>query len=286
MKHLLKHEYPNLKTSDYKKALAFIDGKCSQYYFLDYMRCSNGNVDDAIQFFAFDDKLRTLIFNFLIRFEVQLKADFVNIVEKKTRSSCFWTKKKYYHPDSLHSRVRGMSSKFYLLKKKILSNIKRTRFVSIGPLNNAAMYVSSYGTFQEVFKYIHPIYKEEFIEKYTSALSVKDYHTLNAFFEGIRIVRNRCAHGNHLITKKIDNDLSKLKCKINWKTLQIVKFPLTMLEGIIIYLSQNIYCKKEFVSEIHSLIKKYNSLLQKYPKKSSLSNKTYKLCCKLKKDPI
>ena len=72
MKHLIKHEYPNLKSLDYKKVLAYIDGKCSQYYFLDYMRCSNGNVDDAIKFYELDIDLRSILLKYIILFEIRL----------------------------------------------------------------------------------------------------------------------------------------------------------------------------------------------------------------------
>ena len=48
LKHLLKKEYPSLRKADYEKAVAFIDGKCSPYYFLDFMRTTGGNVDDVI----------------------------------------------------------------------------------------------------------------------------------------------------------------------------------------------------------------------------------------------
>ena len=94
IKHLLKHEYPNMTFSDYEKAIIFIEGKCSQYYFLDYLRCSNGNVDDAIEFYILDDRLRTLFVQYLIRFEIQVKADFINYVQTSTHSSSFWSRKK------------------------------------------------------------------------------------------------------------------------------------------------------------------------------------------------
>lgn len=55
---LIKEEYPFLEESDIKKITSFISGKCSQYYFIDYLRCSNANVDDVIEFYLLDDKLR------------------------------------------------------------------------------------------------------------------------------------------------------------------------------------------------------------------------------------
>ena len=73
MKHLLKHECPNLKNTEYRKALLFIDGRCSQYYFLDYLKCCN-NVADAIKLYDIDDKFRCILFQHLIRFEMDKKS--------------------------------------------------------------------------------------------------------------------------------------------------------------------------------------------------------------------
>lgn len=54
LKHLIKNEYKTLKPSKVKKATDFIKGKCNEYYFLDYLRCTNGNVNDAIEFYLLD----------------------------------------------------------------------------------------------------------------------------------------------------------------------------------------------------------------------------------------
>ena len=139
LKHLLKKEYPNLRKADYEKAVAFIDGKCSQYYFLDYMRTTGGDVDDAIEFYLLDDGLRSLLAQYLIRFEIQLKTDFVSCVQTSTRCSSFWEKRKFYLPDSRHPRSRGRASKFFLMRKKILGNISHLRFATPGPSNSLAM---------------------------------------------------------------------------------------------------------------------------------------------------
>ena len=271
MAEILKKEYPNLEDSEYKKALSFLKGKCSEYYFIDYMRCSNGNVDDAINFYLFDDGLRFLLIKYIIRFEIQAKADFVNIIEEITNCSSFWKRKEYYLPDTLHVRAGGRHSKFYLLKEKIESNLNRKHFSSLGSINHTALYVSSFGTFQELFKYIDQKYKFEFIENYTHNLNLNDYHTLNAFLEGIRIVRNRCAHGNHIISRKMSSELKKLKTTIRCQIFKDIKSPITPLEGIILYLLEELESSKEFKSDIKCLIEKNSYLIEKYNKKLSLS---------------
>ena len=131
LKHLIKNEYRTLKASEVKKATDFIQGKCSEYYFLDYLRCTNGNVDDAIEFYLLDDRLRSLFTQYLIRFEIQLKTDFVKCVQDSTHSSSFWNHKKYYLLDARNPRANGKSSKYYLMRKKIKNQMLMTNHLEL-----------------------------------------------------------------------------------------------------------------------------------------------------------
>ena len=273
MKHLLKHEYPNIKKADYIKAINFIEGKCSQYYFLDYMRCTNGNVDDAIEFYLLDDELRSLFTKYLIRFEIQIKTDFVEYVQAATHCSSFWKKRKFYIAGARNPRSKGRASKYHLLKKKIINSISRLTFVTIGPLNYVAMYSSSFGTAQELFKLIDTPFKGGFIIKYTSNLSRHDYYVLNGVLEAIRRIRNRCAHGNHIITIKMVNDLNNLRLLLN-SNLFNVSYHLTVLEAVIKYLCCQLNCGAEFKQQLISVLLGHISLLKRYNGKHSLSANT------------
>ena len=265
MKNILKHEYPNLKNADYKKALSFIDGKYSQYYFLDYMRCSNGNVDDAIQFSVLDEKLRSLFLQNIICFETQLKSDFVISAYKKTHCSDFWKRKKFYLKDAVISRSKGKNSKYYLLTRKLKGGIKKLHFDTIGPSHLVAMYACTFGAFQQLFKYIGKEYKEDFILKYSH--NEKGYRTLNTYFEAIRIIRNRCAHGNHIISVKLLNDLNKLKFGISEKITLSQKI---VLERTLMFIFENLHCGSKFRKDFSLLLKRYEDLLSKYPNKHSI----------------
>lgn len=272
IKHLLKHEYPKISKTNYQKAIDFIKGKCSQYYFLDYMRCTSGNVDDAIEFYLLDDKLRSLFTQYLIRFEIQIKTDFVDSVQASTHCLSFWNKKKYYLPDARTKRSNGKASKFYLMKRKIENNISRLSFSTMGPSNYVAMYSSSLGTAQELFKLIDTQYKIEFINKYTVHLSRHDYYVLNAILEAIRRIRNRCAHGNHIITLKMVNDLNNLRLILNSESFN-TSYHLTVMEAVILYLCKHLNCGEEFKQHLLSILNKQLLLLEKYNGKHSLSAK-------------
>lgn len=272
LKHLLKKEYPTIKRSDYQKAVDFIAGKCSQYYFLDYMRTTNGNVDDAIELYLLDDRLRSLLTQYLIRFEIQLKTDFVDCVQASTRCTSFWSKRKYYLSEARNPGKNGKPSIFFKIKKHILSNISRMRFVSMGPSNYAMMYSSSFGTFQELFKLIDRPYKAPFIVRYTLNLSHNDFRTLNAFLEAIRRVRNRCAHGNHVVTLKMVNELNSLRQTLTRPMLfPGNRYHFTVMEAMLFFVTNELNCGNEFRSKLNALVTKHFPLLSKYPGKTSVT---------------
>ena len=262
MKHLLKHEYPNLKHSQYNKALSFIAGKCSEYYFLDYMRCSNGNVDDAIKFYKIDDHLRILIFKHIIRFEIQLKSDFANSLYLNTHDANFWKRKKYYLPDAIVSRSKRKNSRYYLVKRKIETGINKLHYDTIGPTYLVAMYTCTFGTFQQLFRNIGKEYKESFILKYSTK-----YKFLNTVFDSIRIIRNRCAHGNHLISNKILFELYNLKSGIGEKDSKNSKI---VFEKTLNFMFEHYYYGNQFKTEFLKLLDKNKILLLKYYRNHSI----------------
>lgn len=275
LKYLIKNEYKTLKPSDVKKATDFIAGKCSEYYFLDYLRCTNGNVDDAIEFYLLDDKLRSLFTQYLIRFEIQIKTDFVKMVQDATHSSSFWNKRNFYIEEARHPGKNGKASNFSRMKKHIRNNMSRMSFLTMGPSNYAAMYSSSFGTFQELFKFIDLQFKTEFINSYTSHLNVHSYKILNAYLESIRRIRNRCAHGNHIISLKMVNDLNSLRSTLFSKdSSPNPNYHLTVMEATIIFIIKQLTCGSEFKSRLVSLLNKYDAILIKYNGKHSLSGNT------------
>ena len=273
--HLIKTEYETLNDSDIETALKFIDGKCSEYYFIDYLRCTNGNVVDAIDFYLLDDKLRSLLTQYLIRFEIQLKTDFVKTVQDSTGSPSFWNNKRFFIPEARQSTIRGKVSSFTQIKKHIQGNLDRMSFTTMGPINYAAMYSSSFGTFQELYKLIDLPHKINFINKYTSHLNIHNYKILNACLESIRKIRNRCAHGNHIISLKLVNELNCLRgtlfsnnCSPN------PNFHLTVTEATFIFIIKQLKCGYEFKKRLITLLKKYKLLLVKYNGKHCLSGNT------------
>lgn len=148
--------------------------------------------------------------------------------------------------------------------------------VTIGPLNYVAMYSISFGCFETIYRYIDTSYEKDFIDKYTSHLPVHDYGLLLNYFDCIRTLRNRCAHGTHIITKKFADELLK---KGGNFLIAPANSPLSgqyvsMFETILIFLIKQLSCGIEFKRELKKLLISFNDLLIKYPSRHTLATDT------------
>ena len=59
--NFIKKEFPNISTKKFLSLKNKIKDKCSEYYFMDFLRSTNGNCDDAYRLFVFDERLRCLL---------------------------------------------------------------------------------------------------------------------------------------------------------------------------------------------------------------------------------
>lgn len=274
-KSLIRKEYPLITTSELRKIKKYIANKCSEYYFLGFLRCSNGNVNDALGFFFLDEKLRALLAQYLMRFEIQVKSDFASMVEKATKSKQFWKVNKYYTPTA-RLRRPGKKTIFCVTKNNVQGYIDRMKPLTVGPLNYVAMYSISFGCFKTLYTYIDTTYEQKFIDKYTSHLPIHTYDILLQYFECIRILRNRCAHGNHIITKKFAEQLRNNGGRhiIDAGATPLPGRYLSYFEAILLFLIKQLSCGREFKKELKKLIKSFSSLLVAYPSRHSLSTDT------------
>ena len=267
----IQRRYPNLRETGATKIQEFITNRCSEYYFLDYMRCSTGVADDAIEFYLLDADLRTLLLHYFIQFELQAKADFVSCLEASTDSPLFWKEKKFFLAEATISR-QNTKSKFVELMNKIEKAMEQKPKVVYEKSGDIAMYCSSFGTFQSLFKLIDGRYKTEFVQRYTVGLGKHDYRTLNTYFEAIRRIRNRCAHGNHVVSLDMVNELNNLKPAL---TMAIPSFNhgvhYTALESVVFYLTYHLKCGERLRKELSNLVSKRAVLLKKYKGRHAFS---------------
>lgn len=275
-KSLIEKEYPKVTKEELERIDDVISTKCSEYFFLDFLSTTDGNVKDAISFFYLDEKLRTILVQYLMRFEIQVKSDFAKMVENDTGSKQFWKDSKYYLPETRVKR-HGKMSYFHKTKNNIEKSMKRMSFRTVGPLNYAAMYSISFSRFRALFRNIDLQYKQSFINKYTSHLNVHSFKLLDSYFDCIRILRNRCAHGNHVITIKLKNSFNGHLHIVDQEALSPMPGQyLSVFDAVLLFLVKQLNCGNEFKVVLSKLMKKYNysGLLKRYKGKHSLSDKT------------
>jgi len=269
--NLIKKDYPEMSNNDLKIIDAFIWNKCSEYYFIDYLRSTKGNVIDAIEFYKFDDDLRSVLTQFIIRFEIQIKTDFISKVFKMSKSEYIYKNKDLYLKSATFKKNIKTLSKYENTVARIESEYKKYKFDTPGPLNYVSISFCSFGSFQMLYKYINNSYKKDFIDLYTRELFSHDFKILDLILSSIKIVRNRCAHGNHVITLKLKNQLAeKSSLKIAYKCI----YPylnLTVFDCVIIYLSNRLTCSKEFKNKIRLLLDKYKKIIIKFNGRMSIS---------------
>jgi len=166
--------------------------------------------------------------------------------------------------------VGQRKSRFEMIRDDIQASLNKHQFTTPGPSNLRAAYFISFGTFVSLFKDIDSAHKQTFISKYTSYLPTHDYQTLFRYLQALQIVRNRCAHGNHIITKKMTYELSP--------QIKLVRPPLspfngyaTPLEAVLLFLLKTSNCAQEFKKDLRALLKKNDVILSKYPRFHSLS---------------
>ncbi len=263
MLNLIRKDYPEMSSNDLKLIDAFIWNKCSEYYFIDYLRCTNGNALDSIEFYKFDEDLRAILTNFIIRFEIQLKTDFVKKLYVTTNSEHFFKDKSFYLKSALSRNNKFSESTFEFIVAKIENEYKRYKFKTPGPLNYVALSFCSFGSFQSLFKFINISYKKEFINMYTRNLPRHDFKILNMYISAIRMIRNRCAHGNHVVTLKMKNQLEKLSFITKTENLYI-DLKIKVFEAVLIFLLNHLECSNEYEERMSKLINKYKKLITKY----------------------
>ena len=264
---IITNEFPSL-TSGQKAAITrFVNNNCSYYYFLNFIRITNGNVKDAISLYHFDEDLREVILKFILRFEVQMKKDFINCVEKTNGQSSFWDN-PYLYNSSFTRMPHGRLSKFGENKRRIQKQINKMNFSSSGPINDRALYCSSFGCFIKIVDNIKQQYKNDFNDKYVGYINDSS-RELHKYLNCIRITRNRCCHSNHIVSKKFRYDIST-----NINLYRFSSLPLTNFEKILYFIYKNLDNKKGFKEEILKVLTKYSAVWLKYAGDHLLTNNT------------
>ena len=267
---LLSKAFPNLTSEEIRITKQRISDKCSEYYFLDFLKTTNGNINDAYHLFQFDERLRCLLLKYLLRFEIQIKNSFVECVIEETKDEYFWKNRSFY--------IFKKEEEFDRLKDKIEESLKNLKSSPTSANSYAATYVMSFGTFVSVYKNINPQYKRKFIKKYTKHLPIHDYNILHKYLLCMRALRNRCAHGTHIVSNSFVNQLAQYSSLKNKEYLKPGMEKMSVFELTMYFFLRCLNCRKEFEPELKKLLLKNMNLYSKYGGKQSINPQiVYKL---------
>ncbi len=268
---LIPAKFPALSESDLTNIERFITKKCSEFYFLEFLDITKGNIDDAKMLFKLDERLRGILIRYLLRFEIQIKNDFVKYVEASTKSPSFWNDPIFYMPSFLSQTKANRISEFDFTVHKVNEALHDLNLrVSIAP-NYEAFYAISYGTFLKIYKSIKPEFKKDFQDLYTTYLPTHDFKTLHSYLSCIRLVRNRCAHGNHIVSNSLVNQLNQFSWITDPSRSPKPSVPFSVFELTLYFLLHQLNCWREMKKELHNVLCKYESIYSKYGGKQSIN---------------
>ena len=261
---ILKKHFPSLTEEDIKRIHSKIGDKCNDFYFVEFLKATRGNIDDAYGLFKFDEELRSLLLKYILRFEIQIKSDFMSCLIKATDDERFWENEDNY--------IFGSHDEFEHLKQKIHEAFANLNVPSSHKDSYAVAYVISFGTFVSLFKYIKPELKKGFIKKYSKKLfKKKDFQLLNKYLLCIRALRNRCAHGTHIVSNSFVNQLAQYSFIKKEENVGPGYEYYTVLELTLKYLIDMIYCTTEFKTVLIALLTKRRALYTKYGGRQSIN---------------
>ena len=260
----LKKQFPSLTEESIQKIHSKIGDKCNDFYFAEFLKATKGNIDDAYRLFKFDEELRSLLLKYVLRFEIQIKSDFMTCLIKSTGDEHFWKNEDNY--------IFGSHDGFERLMQKIHDAFANLNVSPTHKDSYAVAYVISFGTFVSLFKYLKPDLKKSFIKKYTKKMYKKnDFQLLNKYLLCIRALRNRCAHGTHIVSNSFVNQLNQFSFIKNAENAGPGFEYYSVLELTLKYLIDMIYCTTEFKDKLIALLSKRTSLYSKYGGKQSIN---------------
>lgn len=141
---------------------SFVNKNCN-YYFLNFIRMTNGNVKEAIQLYYFDRDIRMIILKQVSNFELQMKKKLLDSIYK-IDNQYIWYKKNYYTKHFTYSI--GKKSYFDKMKTDVCCRMNTMNYTDDHFLENEIMfYATSYGIFLRIYNNILNEYRYDFVNQ-------------------------------------------------------------------------------------------------------------------------
>lgn len=231
--------------------------RCGIYYFSNFIRLAKGNLDHAITLYHFDKELRQFLLNQIIDFEIHMKKELLESIYQED-INFRWDDPKYYTSHFLYKK--NDITNFDLMVKEVKGRMAKMNYSNDQDNENERMfYANSYGVFLRIYKNLLNRYRMQFINKIyiTSQSFASRSNHLQCYLEGILRLRNRCAHGNHILSYKMIYQIKFLTFDyFDDQSRLFNKF-----ERIIYFLYQKSTSSKEFKGILIELFDKYEEVL-------------------------
>ena len=183
---------------------------------------------------------------------------------KETDDDYFWCKKENY--------IFKDEKSFNQFILKIKESFKNLNLSYSTENSYAVAYVISFGTFVSMFKYTKPDIKKKFIKMYSKKLGQKEnFDLLYKYLLSIRTIRNRCAHGSHIVSNSFVNQLNQFNAIKKEENTKSGRSGYSVFELVLVYLIDNTYCKEEFKNNLIKILSKYEPVYKKYGGKQSIN---------------
>ena len=265
--NIITNDIPNLSNNTITIINSFVDKNCSHYYFLNYIRLTNGNVSDAISLYHFDEDLRKVVLKYILRLEVQMKKDLIDSVVLNQGDTCFWNVPSYYN-HSYTTIKKGYNISLFDVMVGDINYLKsKKKFSLIGPEDERSFYCCSFGKFIEIYKNLRFSHKSAFNNKYYGT-SNNSTAIIYDYLNSIRCIRNRCCHSNHIVSFKMINELGV-------RTLQVIgtHTNISEFEKCLYFINKNLENKTGMREELLLVLDEYEKTWCKY--KQLVNKNTY-----------
>ncbi len=151
----------------------------------------NSKFDDVISLYEFDDKLRTLLFDYIGHIEIAFRVSLCNEIANETNNSHWYTEENLFKDETIYkSFVKNCNLEIKRSKENFIVSYKNKYNYPELPPVWMMLEILSMGTWSKVFSNI----KCKNLQKKVSSNFNIQPHYLQSWIHSLSVLRNFCAH--------------------------------------------------------------------------------------------